>query len=219
MKAMAFLPRSPLQGKLRLVHQAALTAVTCAIAATASAQRTPGEPERPKETPTGTTATTPLPAVETVRVTLFFPDQTGAQLYPEERDLPKPAGGAAFLRALFEALQKGPTREGLISALPPKMQLRNAFLLHDGEAVLDLAVDSGLTFGSSEELLIVAALVDTVLQNVADTSRVRILVNGEPAETLGGHVDLTRPLLFIRSVVAPPPPADVETTPALTPTP
>src|SRR5215472_16758932 len=63
MKAMAFLPRSPLQGKLRLVHQAALTAVTCAIAATASAQRTPGEPERPKETPTGTTATTPLPAV------------------------------------------------------------------------------------------------------------------------------------------------------------
>ena len=162
---------------------------------------------------------TPLPAVETVRVTLFFPDQTGAQLYSEERDLPKPAGGAAFLRALFEALQKGPTREGLISALPPKMQLRNAFLLHDGEAVLDLAVDSGLTFGSSEELLIVAALVDTVLQNVADTSRVRILVNGEPAETLGGHVDLTRPLLFIRSVVAPPPPADVETTPALTPTP
>ena len=97
------------------------------------------------------------------------------------------------------------------------MQLRNAFLLHDGEAVLDLAVDSGLTFGSDEELLIVASLVDTVLQNVAETTRVRILVNGEPAETLGGHVDLTRPLLFLRSVVAPPPPADAETTLAPSP--
>jgi len=63
MKAMAFLPRSPLQGKIRLVQQAALTAVICAIASTASAQRTPGQPERPQETPAGTTSTTPLPAV------------------------------------------------------------------------------------------------------------------------------------------------------------
>jgi germination protein M len=142
--------------------------------------------------------------VETVRVTLYFPDQNGLLLHPEERDIPKPAGGAAFLKALFAELQKGPTREGLMSAVPEKMQLRNAFLLPAGQAVLDLAVDAGLAFGSDEELTIVASLVDTTLQNVAETSRVRILVNGEPAETLGGHVDLTRPLLFIRSVIEPP---------------
>jgi hypothetical protein len=41
-----------------------------------------------------------------------------------------------------------------------------------------------------------------VLQNVANTQHVRILVNGEPAESLGGHVDLTRPLSFIKSEVA-----------------
>ena len=99
--------------------------------------------------------------------------------------------------------RRGPARGGLATVLPPKIQLRNAFLLPDGVAVLDLAVDSGLSFGASEELAIVAALVDTVLQNVADTTRVRILVNGEPAETLGGHVDLTRPLLYLRSEVAP----------------
>jgi germination protein M len=155
---------------------------------------------------------TAAPAIETVRVTLYFPDQHGMLLHAEERDLPKPAGGAAFLQALFAELQKGPTREGLIAVIPPKMQLRNAFLLREGEAVLDLAVDSGLTFGSDEELTIVGALVDTTLQNVAETSRVRILVNGEPAETLGGHVDLTRPLLFLKNLVAVP---DVE--PAITP--
>ncbi len=147
---------------------------------------------------------TPVPAVETVRVTLFFPDQNGLFLHPEERDIPKPAAGAAFLKALFAELQKGPTREGLMAAVPEKMQLRNAFLLPEGQAVLDLAVDAGLAFGSDEELTIVASLVDTTLQNVAETSRVRILVNGEPAETLGGHVDLTRPLLYIRSVIEPP---------------
>lgn len=147
---------------------------------------------------------TPAPATETVRVTLYFPDQNGMLLHPEERDIPKPAAGSLFLRALFAELQKGPTRPGLVPVIPPKMQLRNAFLLHEGEAVLDLAMDSGLTFGSDEELSIVAALVDTTLQNVAETSRVRILINGEPAETLGGHVDLTRPLLFLRSAIEPP---------------
>ena len=48
-----------------------------------------------------------------------------------------------------------------------------------------------------------AALVDTTLQNVANTQRVRVLVNGEPAESLGGHVDLTRPLSFLREQVSP----------------
>ncbi|MEX0880192.1 MAG: GerMN domain-containing protein [Thermoanaerobaculia bacterium] len=143
------------------------------------------------------------PAVENVKITLYFPDQQGMLLFPEERDIPKPAGGPAFLKVLFAELQRGPAREGLIIAIPEKMHLRNAFLLPEGEAVVDFALDSGLTFGSDEELAIVASLVDTILDNVAETSRVRILINGEPAETLGGHVDLTRPLLFIRSIVAP----------------
>jgi germination protein M len=159
---------------------------------------------------------TPAPVVETVRVTLYFPDANGALLHPEERDIPKPATGALFLRALFAELQKGPTREGLIGVIPPKMQLRNAFLLREGEAVLDLAIDSSLTFGSDEELSIVAALVDTTLQNVAETSHVRILVNGEPAETLGGHVDLTRSLLFLRNAIEPPGTTS-DTTPVPTP--
>jgi len=148
----------------------------------------------------GTPAVTPA---QMVRVTVFFPAKEDTRLHVEERDIAKPAGPAAYLKALFAELQRGPTREGLIPVLPARLLLRNAFLLPDGVAVLDLAVDSGLSFGSSEELTIVAALVDTVLQNVADTTRVRILVNGEPAETLAGHVDLTRPLLYLRNEVAP----------------
>ena len=147
----------------------------------------------------GTPAVTPI---QTVRVTVFFPGKEDEKLHTEERDIPKPVGASAYLKALFAELQRGPTREGLVAALPPKLQLRNAFLLNDGVAILDLSLDSP-SFGSTEEVTIVAALVDTVLQNVADTTRVRLLVNGEPAETLGGHVDLTRPLLYLRNEVAP----------------
>lgn len=158
-------------------------------------------------TPAPAGAATPAPGttpqrLETVRLTLFFPGQEDAKLRPEERDIPRPAGQGASLRAIFAELQKGPTQPGLVSSIPSKIQLRNAFLLPDGQAVLDLAVDAGLAFGSDEELTIVASLVDTMLQNVADTTAVRILVNGEPAETLSGHVDLSRPLPYLRNEIA-----------------
>jgi len=146
-----------------------------------------------------TASTTP---VETVRVTLFFPGGEDGKLRPEERDLLRPPGPGAFLKALFAELQKGPTQSGLVRVLPDRIRLRTAFLLPEGEVVLDLAVDAGLSFGSAEELAIIASLVNTVLQNVADTNRVRILINGEPAETLGGHMDLTRPLLYLRRELA-----------------
>src|SRR5258707_197488 len=111
----------------------------------------------------------------------------------------RPAVASAYLKALVAELKRGPTREGLVAALPVKLALRGAYLPADGVAVLDLAIDPAPSLGSSEEVTIVAALVDTVLQNVAGTTRVRLLVNGEPAETVGGHVDLTRPLLYFRN--------------------
>ena len=141
-------------------------------------------------------------ARQTVRVTLFFPGAEDAKLRPEERDIPRPTGPSAFLKALFAELARGPAQAGLGGVVPQQIKLRSAFLLPEGQVVLDLGVDTSLAVGSDEEMTVVAALVDTVLQNVADTTRVRILVNGEPAETLGGHVDLTRPLLFIRSELA-----------------
>jgi spore germination protein GerM len=190
-----------------------LCALAAAVGGLLLINRTAPAPRKPQRlfrvSPGALTAETPVPGsaavtpVATVRVTLFFPNGTDGKLQPEERDIPRPAGGGAYLKALFEELRKGPHRQELLPALPEKMALRNAFLIPEGTAVLDLAVDSGLAFGSDEELSIVASLVDTTLQNVADTTRVRILVNGEPAETLGGHVDLTRPLLYLRDELAP----------------
>jgi germination protein M len=152
--------------------------------------------------PLAATPGAPVTPVETVRLTLFFPGKEDGKLRPEERDIPKPSGAGGALKTIFAELQRGPARPDLIAPLPAKIQLRNAFLLPEGVVVLDLAVDSGLSFGSDEELTIIASLVDTVLQNVADTRSVRILVNGEPAESLGGHVDLTRPLLYLRGELA-----------------
>lgn len=201
---------------LLLVLAAAVTILVLANRPPSVRRQTPRVFLRVTSAPPATTPSpgAPVTPSETVRLTLFFPGQEDDKLRPEERDIAKPNGPGASLRAIFSELQKGPRQAGLAAAIPPKIQLRNAFLRPGGEAVLDLSVDSGLAFGSDEELSIVAALVDTTLQNVADTSRVRILVNGEPAETLSGHVDLTAPLPYLRNELAAPP-----TPPAAVPTP
>ncbi len=56
------------------------------------------------------------------------------------------------------------------------------------------AFKRGMGGGSSEELLAVYAIVNSVVLNVLEIERVGILVGGEPVQTLNGHIDLTRPL-------------------------
>src|SRR4030095_14577374 len=43
----------------------------------------------------------PVPVLETGQTPLYFPDQNGMLLHTEERDIPKPTRGAAFLQTLF----------------------------------------------------------------------------------------------------------------------
>jgi hypothetical protein len=48
--------------------------------------------------------------------------------------------------------------------------------------------------GSTEELLAVYAIVNSVVVNFPAVQRVQILLDGETASTLAGHVDLSHPL-------------------------
>ena len=49
----------------------------------------------------------------------------------------------------------------------------------------------------------VYSLVQTVTTNFPDAKRVRVLVNGEPAETLGGHIWLGKSLQPMPLLVEP----------------
>ena len=72
--------------------------------------------------------------------------------------------------------------------------LRELYLDPAGTAYLDLASrqKEGIRSSAWEELLAVQALVNTVMQNVEEIKQVRILIDGKPAQTLSGHIDLTR---------------------------
>jgi hypothetical protein len=147
-----------------------------------------------------------------INVRLYFeaPDREG--LLPEDRDVAFSADLPRQLRTVVEELAKGSTT-GLVATLPAGTRVLEVFVQARGVAWVDLSSEaaSGLPGGSKAELLTVYSVVNTIVTNFPAVSRVRIIVNDQPVTSLGGHVDLARPLPPDMTLVAQPTP---EPTPA-----
>ena len=125
-------------------------------------------------------------------------------LAPERRDLPLPENPAAAIDLVLRELLKGSANAAVPKLLPPDTVLRGAYLLSDGTAFVDLGgptLSQGWATGSHQELMAIYSVVQTVTANFPEAKRVRMLVNGEPAETLAGHVSLSRALSPAPSMV------------------
>jgi len=155
----------------------------------------------------------PAAAGRRINVRLYFeaPDREG--LLPEEREVAFSADLARQLRTVVEELAKGSTT-GLLSTLPAGTRVLEVFVQARGVAWVDLSSEatSGLPGGSKAELLTVYSVVNTIVTNFPAVSRVRIIVNDQPVTSLGGHVDLSRPLppdlTFVALPTPEPPPAE-----------
>ena len=151
-----------------------------------------------------------------ISVRLYFeaPDREG--LLPEEREVAFSADLARQLRTVVEELAKGSTT-GLVPTLPAGTRVLEVFVQARGVAWVDLSSEaaSGLPGGSKAELLTVYSVVNTIVTNFPAVSRVRIVVNDQPVTSLGGHVDLSRPLPPDMTLVAlpTPEPAPAESSP------
>ena len=73
--------------------------------------------------------------------------------------------------------------------------LRAFYITERGDAFVDLSPEVSTMHpgGSTNELLTVYAIVNTVTANLSSVERVQILIGGKQADTLAGHVDLRRP--------------------------
>ena len=71
-----------------------------------------------------------------------------------------------------------------------------AIYIRERTAYVDFSreIVDGFTGGSAGEYLLVASLVQTVCANFRDIDAVRILVEGEDVDTIGGHLDVSRPI-------------------------
>ena len=174
-----------------IILVAALAALACrgkeqtAEAPSAPApQQDAAKDARPESTPLSTST-----------VTLYFPSAQHDGLATESREIVDTARPADRGTQIVAALIEGPKTEGLLPAVPPGTTLRQLWVREDGNAFADFSEElaSGTAGGSSDEILTVYAIVDSLTSNVPAIRRVGILVAGRERDTLG-HLDLRRPL-------------------------
>lgn len=155
---------------------------------------------RKKEQPNNLAAANKV-AVRAVRI--YFEGQN-MLLAAEPRSLPLPENPAGAIPLVVREMMKGPASANLARLYPQDTVVRAAYMLPDGTAFVDLGgptLSQGWGTGTHEELMAVYSLVQTVTANFPDAKRVRLLVNGEPAETLAGHVWLGKSLHPMPSLV------------------
>ncbi|MFH1091642.1 MAG: GerMN domain-containing protein, partial [Pseudomonadota bacterium] len=135
---------------------------------------------------------------------LYFPQRSLPLLGREPKELELGPPLSAGVRTLVSALEAGPkSGSKMTSALPKGVALRQVFLDQAGVVYLDfdLGKSKNLGVGVLEERLFIWSWVNTISLNIPEIKAVKLLVNGGEALTIGGHVDISLPLLPDRSLV------------------
>ncbi len=159
---------------------------------------TPGEYDEAAE---------PAPAASApTTARLFFlsaaSDRPG--LLIEERALAPAPDLSHAVRLAAEAVLAGPQGQAeLRPTFPAGAKVLDAFVTPRGVAIVNLSKEAAAPGrGTDGELLTVYSLVNSLISSFPSLKRVQILVESSPTLTLGGHVDLSRPLPADLSLMA-----------------
>jgi spore germination protein GerM len=142
-----------------------------------------------------------------VRMVRLYYESAQMLLTAETRNVAMPESSAGALPIVVRELLKGPAMPASLRLFPADTVLRGTYLLPGGTVIVDLGgttLTQGWGTGTHQELMAAYSLVQTVTANFpAEAKRVRVLVNGTPAETLGGHVSLSKSLMPMTALVEP----------------
>jgi hypothetical protein len=131
-------------------------------------------------------------------VYLYFADSDARFLRGEQRSglrfEPGADDPAECCRRLMDALAAGP-QSGLSRTLPQDAKVRAVFV--EGKtAYVDFSREVSVSHpgGILSELMTLYSVVNTLVLNVDAVDKVKLLIAGQDAETLAGHVDIRFPL-------------------------
>jgi len=155
--------------------------------------REPGRGPRPRS------VATPTPAPEQ-RVVLLYPGPDD-MLHPEIVPLALPDELETRVRVLVERLLQ-PSPAGRPPVSPYPARLVTVFVREGRIAYVDFTEPEQSLTGSSSEVPFTYAVVNTVLLNCPDLRAVQLLFGDREVETLSGHLDLSRPLVLNKRLIA-----------------
>jgi len=129
----------------------------------------------------------------TERVTLYVAFDDPGVLRSQGAEIPLPSARQQRAEELLRALLAIYLSKNSPHPFAPGAEVRAVYLVTPGVAIIDLnsAFANGHRSGVLEEELTVASLIQTLVANIPDILRVKILVDGKERETLAGHADLS----------------------------
>ena len=133
--------------------------------------------------------------VERKEVVLYFSDSEGEYLVGEKREISRKNEVKEEAKEAILELIKGPKGK-LISTLPPRTKLLDLQINDAGLAKVNFspALSKDHPGGSSGEMMTVYSIVNSLSLNFPQIKRVQILIDGEPAGTITGHLSLEQPI-------------------------
>ena len=138
-------------------------------------------------------------STEKISYDFFFPSYSGDYLLPRRIEVAKFNELKAQVREVVVTLLQGPGEGSppLVNPFSEKIRLNEIFLVNN-VVVIDVnsALQDKINGGSTQEILTVYTIVDTVLYNFSALQGVQILLDGKECETLAGHIDIGRPLFM-----------------------
>jgi hypothetical protein len=147
------------------------------------------------------TAAAPVAAEPERTVSLFYPLADGSGLSSVISKRPACPDETACLEDLLLALSENPGA-GLFPLLP-LLSVPPAIVIDGATATINFRRETiqHLPGGVQSERLVLAALVNTLAVNFPQVQQLAIEIDGIPAETLKGHVDLSTPFVADFSLV------------------
>lgn len=136
----------------------------------------------------------PVEQAGTMLITLFFADERGDGLMREGREVDTDSDPAALIESVLDELISGPV--GDYGPVVPDATLVRGVTLQGDRAVVDFGREfyDDLPAGSSAEMIAVYAIIDTIAVNFPQVKQVGFLKEGQPVDTIKGHLDLRQPL-------------------------
>lgn len=141
---------------------------------------------------------------EKVEMTLYFSDANERFLVPEKRYVVKEKNAAGQAKELVKALLEG-SKTGLVDTFPKKTDLGSVKVEKDQTAYVNFGRNLVKLHpgGSASEVATIYSLTNTLISNIPDIKRVKILIDGKEQESLKGHIDMRHPFVLNKELFAP----------------
>lgn len=152
-----------------------------------------GQPAKPSATPAETKA-------KQIDIKVYYPDDQGIGLVTVKRQVRVEPSGDKY-KAAMESLMSGTKDKGCTVIIPKQAALRSV-KVEDGLATVDFDRNLVKHFvgGSTGEEMMIGSIVNT-LTEFPEVKKVRILIEGQPVETIAGHMDLSEPLERMKNII------------------